>query len=388
MNRTKLVVIAVVIGIGLGLISCQFVAPIEEPLFASQLCPTIANPSGLAQHELPDHGIYLLTQDEILWLQKNGNEIGVANRISHTSDNYERLVVHSSDAIYASSRNAIVSYNQELQELGRFEFDQELTDFAIHETYAFALIENSLWIINFANPQLPRFIKQLEFPADKPGHHILIRGTRAYVLDNVVMPVYLHWLEIEDPANPALTTLEWEGVNPYLPDQFVDENGWYVLERSNTLFGMFQSVSILSTEPPLIETGSFYLPSWARDPNLDETDPNFFMLQQIAVIHGLLIGAGTEVAAEGYPEGNLVVGAFRPNSDTPDPVHHICLADYANGQQPKASEMLVDANNLYIAGANGLYILDATNPSQLQFLGLVQTTSDVLSIDWAETGSN
>lgn len=362
--------------------SCDLLPPPYQG--SSSLCESVARPTGISGVDLPMSGLYILTNSEILNVDRSGDELEVSYRVVHESANTGRVIAEAaSSIIYANTEYEIKVFDKNLLPVGSYEFDEPVLDFAVREQYVFALSEDALWVIDFRNPLNPQLVKRVQFPADKPGHHILIRENFAYVLDNVVMPVFVHLINILAPTNPTLETLQWEGINPYLADQVVTEDGWYILERSNTIFGMYQAVSITSPKAPLLDLGVIGLPSWSRDSEIAEPDENFYMLEQILLSGNILVGAGPEISDEGYAEGHLIVGSFNiDNLDSSTLTDHICLDDEAGGLQARASEMLQHNSIIYLAGSDGVYLINAENPQQLSLLGVIKTESRVLSLNW------
>lgn len=381
----KAVSVVVFGGLLLVLISCDFLTSLA-PESESALCTKPARQKSEGSADIPISGLYILTTDEILHVDKVGQNLELANRVPHSSAIAGRIIAEaSSSLIYANTERAIRVFDKNLVYVGEYQFEAPVLDLAVRNQYAFALSEDALWVIDFRNPKNPQFVKRVPFPADKPGHHIILRDHFAYVLDNVIMPVFIHLIDVLAPTNPTLETLQWEGINPYLVDQVVTEDRWYILERSTTIFGIYQAVSITSPTAPLTELGVISLPSWSRNPEIERSDIDFYIAQQILVLGDTLIAAGTEVADEGYAEGYLVVGALsRESSDSHGRVSHICLDDETSGFQARASEMLQYDSTIYLAGSSGLYFIDARNPHQLSFIELFETEARVLSLSWME----
>ncbi len=89
----------------------------------------------------------------------------------------------------------------------------------------------------------------------KDAHNILIQKNKAYLLDNIVMPIYLFEIDLSNLRQPKiLRKIDASGVNIHLESQWVDEvsGDWFIFKTSTTQEGNNHAVSVLNksdTEP-------------------------------------------------------------------------------------------------------------------------------------------
>jgi hypothetical protein len=346
---------------------------------------------------LPEKGLYVLTEAEVLHLGRVGEQIQLLHRVEHQVPRpdpqrpitYRVVVEGEPPLIYTNSGSELRTYDANLAPLARFSLFKPFYDFGVRQGFLYALIEGGLLVAADLRGDL-KPVGLFPFPTPpgfppKPGHHLLIRDRYAYVLDNILLPVFVHLIDLGEPTHPIIHTYEWQGVYPALIDQDLRGDRWYVLWSMQTGWGgsaRGQSLTVLTASPPPAFVEGHRLPGWASPPR--SADEGFFWIKQIRLLgDGLLLAAGIESRDDRTESGHVVIGALELRGQEPARLlSRLCLPDYLSGRGSRASELLQEGSVLYLAGGQGVYVIDAADPQQLRLMGLLPTASPALSLAW------
>jgi hypothetical protein len=186
-------------------------------------------------------GSYADSSSQLLKIHSASREILEAVELSGFATK-----VRAGDHIYVSNGEYITVYDRDLNELAVHE--RAIVDFAANGSYLYALGENALDVIDFADPNDPRIVSSLSFR--KTGHDIVFRDNKLYILDNIVYPIYLYMVDVTDPQKPELFEHEIMGVNVHLSAQEVTDK-WFVIEGYTVMDARGQSSMFLRLPLPL-----------------------------------------------------------------------------------------------------------------------------------------
>jgi hypothetical protein len=85
--------------------------------------------------------------------------------------------------------------------------------------------EGSIQVFRMANDGTAKNVTVLQVP--KPVHALLLKGSSLYAIDDVVTPVYAHYVDLQHPERARLSTISWGGVYAHFVSQAVADK-WYV----------------------------------------------------------------------------------------------------------------------------------------------------------------
>lgn len=83
----------------------------------------------------------------------------------------------------------------------------------------------------------------------KNAHDILIHDNTAFLLDNIMVPIFLFRVDVSDSRKPVVMgRIDCPGVNTHLTGQWLDpeRDRWFVLRDSGTLAGISQEINSYS----------------------------------------------------------------------------------------------------------------------------------------------
>lgn len=111
--------------------------------------------------------------------------------------------------------------------------------------------EGLIQVFRVASDGSVRTLKSLR--VRKPVHDILLRGSSLYAIDDVVTPVYAHYVDLQRPESARISTISWDGVYAHFVSQAVADK-WYVFGThwSGPMNrGMTEAFLTLPLRPPL-----------------------------------------------------------------------------------------------------------------------------------------
>jgi hypothetical protein len=111
--------------------------------------------------------------------------------------------------------------------------------------------QGSIHVFRVANDGTAKTVTELRVP--KPVHDLLMKGSYLYAIDDVVTPVYAHYVDLQRPERARLSMISWDGVYAHFVSQAVADK-WYVFRTHwsgpmNT--GMTEAFLTLPLHPPL-----------------------------------------------------------------------------------------------------------------------------------------
>lgn len=127
-----------------------------------------------------------------------------------------------------------------------------ILDFDVRGSYFYTLGNKTVEIFDFTDPGEPRKISSINLLKD--AHDIIFHQNKLYILDNVVVPLYLHIVEVEEPADPKISTFETWGINARLVTQALGKN-WFVVMLYAHRGGGGADLLVFTTEAPIQEVG-------------------------------------------------------------------------------------------------------------------------------------
>ncbi len=151
--------------------------------------------------------------------------------------------------------NKVVVMDANFNEINSYKYNpikatEYIMDFDVKDGTAYLLIGNELVLLD-ANTLTK--IAALQFiESEKPSssnHDIIVGGNYAYILDDVVYPLFLHVVDISDKHNLIEHTIRFSGVNYALPTQDLTHDKWYVEEVYGGMGGYGAMLDVIPATP-------------------------------------------------------------------------------------------------------------------------------------------
>lgn len=229
------------------------------PLIVVALLSTSSGKSdaGAAQ---PTHA-FILTQRSLARFDlQTGRRVASVNLTSGAA----RKVVHGTSLVFLQRKRSIdVHDDRTLQKVKVVELGDEIKDIGADGDLLIVATgpektpgvvvpgEGFIYIYRVGSNGTARVVRSLRVP--KPVHDVLLRGPSLYAIDDVVTPVYAHYVDLQRPESARLSTISWGGVYAHFVSQAVADK-WYVFGTHwsgpmNT--GMTEALLTLPLRPPL-----------------------------------------------------------------------------------------------------------------------------------------
>ena len=164
-----------------------------------------------------------------------------------------------SDEIIVGTQAKIVKLSRSLEKIKVREF-AEIAAIAIAGETIFVgtegklvSLDKDLKILSEVDLELPGF------RGKKNTHDILVYGSVAYLLDNIIEPIYILRVDVSNPSHlQIISKFEIVGTNHHLKRQWLNPslNQWYILQSYGTQAGSGENIIIFSLD---LETGGVSL---------------------------------------------------------------------------------------------------------------------------------
>ena len=348
MSRGKKISLGIVTGIGVLIILAVILAnePKVKPPQNEAYTAGIVARSTLVQTS--EGEIYLLTRNELMLL--DGHKLVPVKNLDGTfskifwNDNKFYL---SEDSKEGDVETNFLVLDAKFNELYSHTIPGRIYDFVVRDSTAYLLVDNKLMLleINTNNP-----IASVDLR--KPGKSIVANGNYAYIIDDI--PMYIHIIDISNPHNPLKYTGKLSGVDAYLDTQDFVKNKWYILDSwyTNTEADYSQYLNVLGTKPQDLATKpALYELTNYKDFNVPATGKLY--ISDIKVEGDLLY-------ALGYSSGHS--GIKLSIFSLTEVVKQLSLIELDDADEP--INFVLDGKKVYVAGQNGVYVVDAQDPSK------------------------
>ena len=144
--------------------------------------------------------------------------------------------------IVAGTKNEVLRFNSKFEKLASKEFNS-VSALATDGKTIFVSADSSLIALDEQLNELDR----VELLPYKAAHDILIYENTAYLLDNIMAPLFIFRVDIENPENlKIINKIEFYGINSHLNAQWLNPelNQWLVLDSYARQGGSGQIVHI------------------------------------------------------------------------------------------------------------------------------------------------
>ncbi|MCK5774128.1 MAG: hypothetical protein KAH57_10110 [Thermoplasmata archaeon] len=155
------------------------------------------------------------------------------------------------DNFIVNHDEGLVLLDQNLSMINEIQMKRPL-DIGVSGEFIYACSNNSLYGIS-SDLQITDSIhlNTSEWAGGKDAHDILIHKGSAYLLDNVIEPIYVFKVNISDPYDLSMDLgFEISWVNQHLRYQWIDPDSgqWFILQHSCSQAGTYQYIRCYSCE--------------------------------------------------------------------------------------------------------------------------------------------
>lgn len=161
-------------------------------------------------------------------------------------EDHHQLATIGND-IFVSTSKKILKLDNNFKQVASREF-RGVKAFAADENSLFVCAEGCLIALDTRLEELSRAHLVISDRRDtKDAHDIVLLENMAYLLDNILSPIYLFRVDTANPKNLTVTArLDYEGVNTELDCQWLDpdRDEWCVVESTRIGAGFGQSIAV------------------------------------------------------------------------------------------------------------------------------------------------
>jgi len=264
----------------------------------------------------------------------------------------------------------ITVYDENLNQIASYSLD--IFDFQVDNNYLYGLGEKKLEIFDFQNPTNPQKISSLSF--GKTSHDIIFKDDKLYILDNIMMPLYLHLVDVKNPKEPKLFTYQTWGINAHLDTQDVTDK-WFIVESYAHMGGGGRNLLVFTITPPIQPIANIDLQSgsWLEI-------KNWLEIRRIKIIDSYLYALNLT----NYNSVELLIYDLKDLKEAKN-VSAFLLEENKNlhlFEEMGIRLPLVSNNNiLYYGGDDGVYIIDISDPSKPSKQNIIKTDFQVISLE-------
>ncbi len=239
-------------------------------------------PSALAV-AAPAAQLIVLTQDRITSVDLASSRLAVARA---TSPGEARKVISAGPFVFLQRKQAVdVLDARTLQRLHVAEWPEDVRDVATSGPLLLVAVGTDVHIMRVGAGGQTAALRSVHLT--KPIDALTASGTRAYALDDMRVPLYMHRIDLARPESPRVETMPWVDTNAHLKAQTVGDR-WYVLVAYTAISERGQYVVMLPATTPLRELGHRTV-ARERKP-LRAGVPVQYFVEDFRVFRGVLFG--------------------------------------------------------------------------------------------------
>lgn len=231
----------------------------------------------------PAAQIVALMQDRITVVDLAASRVSVS-RVTTPGD--ARKVVSAGSFIFLQRRQAVDILDvRTLQRLHLVEWSEDVRDIGASGSLLLVAVASDVHVLRVGGGGQTTAVRSFHLP--KPVDALTAVGARAYALDDLRTPLYMHRIDLSRLESPRVDTMPWAETNAHLRAQAVDDR-WYVLIAYTTISERGQYIMMLPTTTPLRELGHRTLVKERRPPPASGPVPQF--VEEFRVFRGVLFG--------------------------------------------------------------------------------------------------
>lgn len=238
--------------------------------------PTVAVSAPAAQ-------MVVLTQDRITSVDLASSRLVVSRA---TSPGDARKVISAGPFVFLQRKEAVdILDARTFQRLHMVEWSEEVRDVATSGSLLLVAVGSDVHVLRVGVGGQTSTVRSVHLT--KAVDALTAVGTRAYALDDLRVPLYMHRIDLSRPESPRVDTMPWTETNAHLRAQAVDDR-WYVLIAYTAISERGQYVVMLPATTPLRELGHRTV-ARERKP-LRAGAPVQYFVEDFRVFRGVLFG--------------------------------------------------------------------------------------------------
>lgn len=220
---------------------------------------------------------------------------------------------------------------------------KHVLDFTVQDSIAYILIDKKLLILDLVDNNE---LSTIEF--EKSGHDIMVTENYAYVIDDIVTPLYVHIIDISNIHKPIKYTKEFNGMNAHLQTQDIVNNNWHILVSSFTMSGHSEWLEVFDVRPENLENEytSYQLVYE------NATSSSRFFITDIKIQENLLYTIGYSELYHG-----IKFAIFSLEEDT----KQLSMIEFDDNDKP--INFILSDKKAYVAGEETIYVINVDDPS-------------------------
>lgn len=190
----------------------------------------------------------------------NQYDISISKNFVNTGD--KSSIVYLNDTFFMVLNESLISLNKNLEIENQLDLGT-IGALAVSDNTIFVAYNGSLFAFDKNLKELSSIYLNVTIRGEiKNAHNIIIYEKRAYLLDNIVFPIYVFIIDIKDVDNLQINkTIEVWGMNQHLNDHWLNPelNQWLIVQSWGGRGGSGQGVLIYSlSNGTKIKTESIY----------------------------------------------------------------------------------------------------------------------------------
>ena len=231
----------------------------------------------------PAAQLIVLTQDRIASVDMASSRLAVSRA---TSPGDARKVISAGPFVFLQRKQAVdVLDARTFQRLHMVEWSDEVRDVATSGSLLLVAVASDVHILRVGAGGQTATVRSIHLT--KAVDALTAVGTRAYALDDLRVPLFMHRIDLSRPESPRVETMPWEDTNAHLKAQAVGDR-WYVLVAYTTISERGQYVVMLPATTPLRELGQRTV-ARERKP-LRAGVPGQYFVEDFRVFRGVFFG--------------------------------------------------------------------------------------------------
>jgi hypothetical protein len=227
--------------------------------------------------------IFILTQDRVASVDVASSRLTVSRA---TSPGDARKVTSSGPFVFLQRKQAVdILDARTLLRQYTVEWPDDVRDIAAAGALLAVAVGSDVHILRVAPSGQTAVLRVVHLT--KTIDAVMMVGNRAYALDDMRVPLYMHRIDLTRPESPRVETMPWEDTNAHLRAQTVGDL-WYVLVAYAAMGDRGQYVVMLPATAPLRELGHHTVARERRP--LRSGAPVQYFIEDFRVFRGVLYG--------------------------------------------------------------------------------------------------
>lgn len=255
--------------------------------------------------------------------------------------------------------NKLLVLDRSFNEISSHQIGTHVYDFAAQDGIVYFLIDTKMKLLDLSQED-PSFVKtNRKVSFDKHVHDIILKQGRAYLLDNIAVPLYIHLIDL-----PSLEvhTREFSGVNAHLVAQDVSEGKWYVLQSMSVMNGYFEDLLVFDAEKGRLgeEPARYELVSLPSESAGYSNVQDGFQISSILINGQTAYALGHGFSLQGK-ERELLLGVYALEGEG----RRLALIGLNDTSSIKdrhiATNIVLLDGKVYVGGDKGIHVIDVSD---------------------------